>query len=312
MMRFHMDEVREREETLAALWASESVIYGRFGYGKAVLRNRVEIERRHAAMLPGIEPAGVVDLVPPETTLEHLRPVYQRMLPTRPGMYARSEQWWRDHSLHDPEDERRGASRYRYAIYHEDGETLGYAQYRVKSKWDDWNPASTVDVVEMLALTPGASAGLWRFLSGIDLVEKIEAWNRPEDEPLAWLLADPRRLRSMPGDSMWLRLVDVPAALAARRYRIPGRLVLEVRDAFCPWNEGRYRLEGDRGDAACERTDADPDLVLDARDLGAVYLGGARMAALSRAGLIHGGRAAVETADLMFSWDPPPWCPEVF
>jgi predicted acetyltransferase len=147
----------------------------------------------------------------------------------------------------------------------------------------------------------------------MDLVGKIEGWGRPSDEPLLHLLAHPRALRFSLGDGLWLRLIDAPAALAARRYAVPGRLTIELRDSFCPWNEGRYELEGGPDGAQCGRGRAEPDVILEAADLGATFLGGVQFRSLRRAGrVVEGTAGALERADAMFTWDPPPWCADLF
>jgi predicted acetyltransferase len=132
------------------------------------------------------------------------------------------------------------------------------------------------------------------------------------DETLPWLLVDPRRLRRSPRDSLWLRLLDVAAALAGRRYSSPGRLVIGVRDDFCPWVTGAYTLDGGPDGAACERTTRSPDVELSAATLGALYLGTHRFQNLARAGLVSGSAEALRRADAMFQWDPLPFCPDRF
>ena len=132
-------------------------------------------------------------------------------------------------------------------------------------------------------------------------------------DPLLSLLAEPRRLRLTVRDGVWVRLVDVPAALESRRYAAEDRIVLEVRDDFCPWNDGRVALEGGADGAACVRTDASPDLMLSSAELAAAYLGGTTIGHLARAGRVDEETpGALRRADAMLRWDPAPWCPEMF
>lgn len=127
------------------------------------------------------------------------------------------------------------------------------------------------------------------------------------------MLAEPRRLRFKVEDGLWVRLVDVATALAGRRYSTEGKVVLDVSDSFCPWNEGRYELVGGPDGAECRSTEAEPDLELTTADLAAVYLGGVRFTALREAGrIIENDPGAVRRADAMFAWDPAPWCPDMF
>jgi predicted acetyltransferase len=311
MMRTQLDDVRDRGELVAGLWASESSIYGRFGYGIATLCAAVEIERSRTAFAHSRQPSGRVWLAEKDAALEHLPQVYDRATAEWPGTLARPANWWRRITA-DLEHWRDGATRLYYAL-HDSGEGVdGYVLYRVKQDWGSGFGSGVVKVREVMATSLAAYADLWQYCFGIDLIAKIEAWPRPLDDPLQYLLAEPRRLNMRVADAMWVRLVDVPAALAARRYAAPGAIVLDVRDAFCPWNEGRYELDAGTDGATCRPTTRDADLTLDAADLGGTYLGGVRFGALARGGRVEGDAAALTLADAMFGWDRPPFCPNVF
>jgi len=214
-------------------------------------------------------------------------------------------------TLRGPDMERRGGTRF-YVQYEEDGDVRGYARYRTRGDSENGLANGLLTVNELMAVDEATYAALWQYLFGVDLIGKIQAFHRPVDEPLFWMLADPRRLVRQPVDSLWLRLVDIPPALEGRRYAAPGRVVLDVRDPFCSWNEGRYELEAGAEGARCQRTTAEADITLSAADLGAVYLGGARLTTLRRAGRAEGEWETLRRADAIFSWDPLPWCPEVF
>ena len=143
---------------------------------------------------------------------------------------------------------------------------------------------------------------------GIDLRTTIECDDRPVDDPLPWMLADPRRLQRAPRDGMWLRILDVQKALEARTYAREGRIVLEVRDEFCPWNDGRYVLEGGADGASCAPTNEEPDIALSAADLGATYLDGVAFSTLEHASRVEvASPEAVQLADAMFRTRRKPW-----
>jgi predicted acetyltransferase len=237
--------------------------------------------------------------------------IFERVQRTWPGQVSRSGAWWRMW-LDDPAWIR-GDWGPRVLVVHEPpgGEPDGYASYRQRGQWADGLPDGVVRVEELHAETPEAAAGLWGFCLDLDLTVAVELRDRPLDEPLHWLLVDPRRLRTTKvADFLWLRLLDLPAALAARRYASAGRLVLEVADALVPANQGRFALEGGPDGAECRPAgQAEPDVVLDVADLGALYLGGVRFASLARAGRIREGRSGgVALADAMFATDRVPWC----
>ncbi len=311
MMRRQLDDVWERGELLAGLWASESSIYRRFGYGIASQCAAIEIERSRTAFSGSHQPAGRVWLEEKEAALEQVPVVYDRIVETRPGMLLRTKAWW-NRLTADLEHWREGATPMFFAL-HDSGEGVdGYLTYRVKQDWSSGFPSGTVKVREAMATSAPAYADLWQYCFGIDLIGKIEAWPRPVDDPLQFILAEPRRLNMRVADALWIRLVDLPAALAARRYARAERIVFEVSDPFCPWNEGRYELDGGPEGATCRTTRRDSDVALDARDLGAAYLGGTSLRALGRAGTLDGSPDALRRADEMFTWDPPPFCANVF
>ena len=135
------------------------------------------------------------------------------------------------------------------------GEPDAYAVYSMKHEWPRSVPTGTIEVQESMATTPQGYADIWRYLFDVDLVATVEAWNRPVDDPLLVLVAEPRRLRFGIGDGLWVRLLDIPAALSARRYASDG-IVFEVSDPFRPDNDGRYELVVEDGAGSCARTDA--------------------------------------------------------
>lgn len=308
MMRHQLHAARDRAEPLSALWASEDPIYGRFGYGEAVPGLRWSIERHRAGLRTGPTP-GSVALIDRDEALRVFPAVHEEVCRRRHGMFSRSAGFWDDFVLWDPAEWRYGATARRYAVYREGPDVLGYVTFRTRG--GDDGPGETV-VGELHALTPEAYAGLWRFVLGIDLVAKISASNRPLDEPLRWMLADRWAFDAAPAHGLWIRLVDVAAALGARTYRVPGRVVVEVADEVCTWNAGRYEVVGGPAGSRCRPTADEPDLALDVAVLGAAYMGGRSLLELHDAGLVSGGEAAVSLAATMFSTDRPPWSPEAF
>jgi predicted acetyltransferase len=275
MMRRQLSDIRDAGEPVAALWASEGAIYGRFGYGVGASHAHLVARRPAARLAAAPERDEPLRAGPAGEHVGAMRSIHDRVRAQRPGMLARPGPWWQDR-LHDPEHDRQGAQPLRAAIAGD-----GYAIY----------------------------AGLWSFLLDQDLTRTISWSLAPVDEPL-WLMAtDPRSVRRTIGDGLWVRVVDVAAALSARSYSIDTDVVLEVTDAFCPWNEGRYRLSG----GTCERTDAAPDLALDVSALGAAYLGGTTLHELAAAGRVQELRSgALVRASAALRGDVAPWCPEVF
>jgi predicted acetyltransferase len=312
MMRRQLDDMHQRGEPLAALYASEAPIYGRFGYGLATYMAEIEIERAHSAFLKPPPTGGRVMMVDVPAAVDAFTQVWSQVQPTQPGMLTLDARWWRLH-LVDLEINRDGFSPQYRVVYEIEGKPAGFALYRIKMDWDAAGPIGVLRVEHLIAATADAYAALWRYVVDVDLIARVTAEGRPIDEPLRFLLADSRQPKTRVEDGIWLRLVDVARALAGRRYAVDGRLVLRVRDAFCPWNEGHYELNGGPTNAACERCNEDPDLELSAADLAAVYLGGNRFRTLHEAGRVQElHRGAAPRADAMFATDRTPWCPSHF
>ena len=317
IMRRQLEETHASgREPVAALWAAEASIYGRFGYAPASWRGgwsgRTERLRLRSDVDIG---SGTVRLV----DVEEFRPAAVAVLDAVrrdvPGTLTRDGRWW-TRTLRDDADQRAGGWTTRQHVLHVEGDdaVTGYATYRLKAAWTDaGEPDSGLQVVEVRATTPTAYAALWQYLLSHDLVRTIEAPRNSVDDPVRHLVADPRALHARPVDALWVRLVDVGPALSARRYPSPIDLVLEVRDDFCEWNSGRWHVWGHPAGAFCDRTDRDPDLALGIEELSEVYLGGVSLASLHAAGRVREiSPGAVVNASTAFGWPVSPWCPDEF
>jgi predicted acetyltransferase len=252
---------------------------------------------------------GRVQFVDRDAWHDVLPPIYDRYRLSQPGAVTRNERYWKLR-LRDVPRHRHGASALFAAAYSApDGTPEGYVLYRVKGSWEHGFAQNRVTMSDLITCTPAAHAALWKFCLNLDLVTAVTGYGTP-DEPLRWMLADPRRLTARSyGDNIWVRLIDIPAALAGRRYRTADRLVLRVQDRFCPENSGTYVVESEMEGATCRSTAAAPDLELEVADLGAAYLGGVRFSTLAQAGRVqecHPG--ARGRADAMFAAERDPIC----
>jgi predicted acetyltransferase len=313
MMRRQLDDVREWGRPLAVLTASEPAIYGRFGYGAATYCVNVEVDttRVRLSVPPGTDDVRLRYAAPADV-LDVCEAVYARRVPARPGMLARMPGWQRLVVL-DPEGERGGASPMQCVVAERGGEVVGYARFRVKPEWETAGPEGEVVLLDTEALDAAAHAALWRFLFEIDLTSTLSARGRPLDEPWMSMASDIRRCGLRVRDSLFVRLVDVGAALEARTYQVPVDVVFEVEDDFCPWNTGRWRLTGDAKGASCARTTEAADLALTVRELGAAYLGGVSLASLAGAGRVRELRqGALAEAAVGFGSVVAPWLPHGF
>jgi predicted acetyltransferase len=311
MIRYHFDDVKRRGEPVSLLWASESLIYGRFGYGVATENTEFDIDGRHAALRDDVIPVGNVEFASKQHALDVMPDIYATAATSWPGFLSRTSDDW-DVLHSDFEHWRDGMTANRYAVYREGGRSLGYVRYRGKERWVEGHADNELFVGELIGVTPAAEAALWRYCFSVDLVTKIRAQQRPRSEIVSYLLVDPRRLRIRSGDGVWARLLDVPAALEARRYAAEGSLTIEVVDAFLPETGGTFELSGGPDGAECRRTEAAADLRVDVAGLSSRYLGGGSFEMLRRAGRADGATDAIRRADRMFDWHVAPWCPHHF
>jgi predicted acetyltransferase len=314
LMRRQLREIFDAgREPIAVLWASEGRIYPRFGYGLAAQRLRLRMDTREVRLAgPAGPDAGALRAGPPAALQVELAKLYEHLRPERPGWSSRYESTWR-YVLADTPSLREGATERRAVVYEGPDGVDGYALWRGKSSWDDSGPNGEVIVNELAAATPEAYQALWRFLLSIDLTRTVHFWAAAVDEPLLHLVDEPRRLNPVLADTLWVRVVNVGAALAHRRYAAPVDRVIEVTDPLLPGNDGRWRLTADPTGASCSRTDAPADLACSVNDLGAVFLGGVSVAALAAAGRVRELRpGAVGEASAAFGWHRAPAAPAVF
>ena len=297
MMRRQFDNFRERNEYLSVLLASEAVIYRRFGYGPATYTRRLTVDRRAAAFVSPTA-TGTIELQARETCTDLMEEIYDRYRRAQPGAVSRPHNWWELGAGQPPV-----SPVPRQVAIHRDEEGVadGYAAYLVT--------AGTLTVDEIIAVDDAAFTALAQFVLSHDLVKQVVLQHVPTGNPLRWQLADFRAAEPAgETDWLWVRILDVPRALAARGWFADGELVLDVEDGFADQG-GRYLLTVRDGKAECARTERAADLSLDVSDLGSVYLGGTEMSTLVRAGRVRAHRdGVVAVADGLFRGEREPHC----
>jgi predicted acetyltransferase len=309
LTRMMADDLRaaaDRGDAVSILISSEYPIYGRYGYAPATESVTREVRVPARMIMP---PAGTVELVGVPELRELAPAIYDRFRRTCPGALSRSPlRWDADLGLAIRPTRPSWSGR---ALLHRDGagELDGYLRYHLDVAWAGRRSSSVLQVDELVAVTPGAYADLWRFCLEVDLIATVRAADRPAEEPLPFLLAAGRAVRTLDrADFLWLRLLDVPAALAARGYPRPGRLVLQVTDPD-GYAAGRFLLDAGADGSSCRPTAETADLTLPATALAAAYLGGYRLRALAGAGQVDEHTpGALAAADLLFLGDQTPWC----
>jgi predicted acetyltransferase len=309
LMRRQLADIHETgDEAVAALWASESVIYGRFGYGMASLTADLVVNTRDAQFRHEPERADV-QLLPAADAVDLMRPIHDAARTQRPGMIDRDGPWWYVR-IDDPESDRNGAQALRAAVI----EGSAYALYAGRLKFEEGQAAGEAIVREVVATTPEGYAAIWSFLLDLDLVRRAVYELAPSDDPLPHMLTEARTVQfTLVGDALWVRLVDLPRALRERAYSQPFEVVFEVADDVCPWNAGRWALRWDGEIATCAQTALPAGIELTVVELGAAYLGGTTLDELARAGRVTELRSgALTAASRAFRGDRAPWCPEIF
>jgi predicted acetyltransferase len=313
MMQHQLHDIHERgEEPVALLWASESAIYGRFGYGHASPQVRLSGKTKTTAFRPDVDlGSGSVGEAERDEAIPVIKGLHQALLPQRVGALNRSDDWWVVR-LHDPEPWRHGASAYRFALHYDRrGRPDGCVAFRVKSDWSD--SGAEVIIEELDAASAEARAALWRFVLDLDLVRRFVRQHAPLDESVRYLVADLRSVKAEDQDGTYARLVDVPRALEARRYLTDIDVTIRVEDPLITHNTRTIRLVAGPDGASVTRGRGKPDLAMNVRDLSAIYLGGTPLSALARAGLVtERTKGAAAAAGAAFGWSQPPFCPDFF
>jgi predicted acetyltransferase len=301
-MRALHDDARERGEPVAILTASESSIYGRFGYGVATWRLGISAERAHVRFARDLPDEGRVRFLTDDESLKVFPPVYDRARRQRAGMVTRPDFWWPE-SMHWFGEE--FAPMFRVVHEGRDGTVDGFATYGLSGEWSGGITSKRLMVIDLVTVTTSARAALWRFLFGVDLVHTVAATNLPIDEPLRLMLTDARRVRvDYVNDGMWVHVLDEVAALGARTYACDDRIVLEVHRP--DGTVGTFEVEGGPDGAQCRPSSAPADLAIGTTQLGSAYLGGVSFTEMYDAGLIDADAETVARADAMFSTRPAP------
>ena len=309
LMRAQLNACRERGEPLAYLWAAEDTIYERFGYGVASLSADIDLQRDRSTFYKSIRPPVRATLLPLKDAQAQIAPIYARVAKVTSGMFARTLDWWQARTLADPQWRRGNAGELQCVVLELDDGAAAYALYRLTPGFDRGVQTGTIHVAEALGTSPESTLAIWRYLFDIDWMARVTASLLPVDHPLLLLSAEPRRLRFTLRDGVWVRLVDVGAALSARSYAPGNPVVVEVWDEFCAWNNGRWWIGAD----GIERTAEPPDIRCNADVLGSAYLGGFTWTRLSNAlRLEELTPNAAERADAVFFPCSAPWCPEIF
>lgn len=313
MMRSLLEQARDRGEALSSLFASEAAIYGRFGFGAATHEAFLRVERHATRLRDGLPSGGTVRSVPLADAAALLAPVYERMRAHHTGVPSRTPGWWAHQVLADSPEPSPGVGPREVAVHERDGVPDGYVLSQLRDARPQGFSDRTLEVSELVALSPEAHTDLWRYCLDADLTDRLLAFRRPRTDPLPLAVTDPRRVRGELYDGLYLRFVDLPAALSARAWTGSDRLRLAVLDPFWPPVAGTWELAVTQGRATCVRCDADPDLVLDAPALAATYLRDTRPEALRAAGRLRertGGACA--RLDRLLGITPPAWAPQEF
>jgi predicted acetyltransferase len=302
-----LDDAREREEPVAGLFASESGIYPRFGFGPSAPVTSVRLERAHARFLDPVDPR-LVEAIEPQQAERRFPAILAEAQRQTAGVVSRTGEMWRAWCRHGDGYGEPGSSPRRLVTV----PGRGYAAYRIRPGSRDGLPDGAVTVTELLATDAEAEQALWQHVTDVDLTTRTEVMMRPSDDPVELMVADPLRVRSVPLSPLYTRLVDVVRCLQARRSAADGLVTLAVEDPFGD-QSGVLRLEAAEGRMSCAWTDARPELSMPAPVLAALWLGGHRAARLRDARrLVEHEPGSARRLDSMLATERRPWTPFEF
>lgn len=304
-----LQAAKDRGDAMSVLIAAEWPIYGRFGYAPATLGADYRYHpRRPGAQTVAGDARRVHQLDPAE--FGRIAPaVFDAARRLRPGQVDRRSPWW-DRRLGLDGYPMTAAAKVHHLVHDGPDGADGLLSWKVSRNFALDGRLGAVEVHDLVAASEQAYRDLWAYLGGIDVIEEIELSGRPADEPARWLLGDGRALHQTEcGDYLWLRLLDVPAALAARGYAADGRVVLDVDDLdLGAYGSGRFALTVSDRRAECVPTDEPPDLRVSQRTLASIYLGGHRLHQLALTGGVEELTPdAADLVDVMFSTPLAPW-----
>ncbi len=317
MVSRHLTSAAERGEVLAALWASEAGIYGRFGYGAALDMAHLSLRvdgglAWHDRALPA---ADSVRLVPLDQAVAVIDPIYEACRGRRAGMHRRSIAFWRFQALSTRKSVLAGAAGKYVVVARVDGVDSAYAIYGMgEEHGDGGSPGNVLYLTELAGLTPSAEASMWRFLAAHDLITKVVARRRPTDDVLPLVLTDPRRVEQRRSDSLYVRVLDVPAALRGRQYADSADFTLRIHDDLLEANDGTWRVQVSSEDVSVEPISTEtPDLEMDIRGFGSLYLGGRSLRRMADAGFVTvANPEVIHPFDAAFRAAEAGWAPEVW
>lgn len=314
LMRRQLNEINERDEPIAFLGASETAIYGRFGYGVSSFIQEWEFDKHNnTKFINGFNPKGQIQFIEIEDAKKIFPDVYEKIRPSRPGFVSRKRANWDNNTGWDwvfKKSTLFGQNPNRFFIkYTVNSETQGYAIYKVNQTGPF---AGELTIMELMALNIDAYKSLWRFCLDMDLVNTVKAPDRPLDDPILWMLQNSRRKRTLT-DSGWLRIVNAEKALAKRAYSFEGEINLQIEDKVCDWNDGIFNLQGSPLGAKCNRSSEKADIVISASSLASIYFGTTSFSNLFSAGLVEENTpGSIQIADSMFRTNNYPWFTDIW
>lgn len=284
---------------IAGLTVSEATIYGRFGFGPAVLTTDLTVQSRRVQWT-GPRPAGRLDFVEQDELPERLAALHERVRMRRPGEVAGWPMLWRRIAGLRPGAEE--AARVRAVAYRDpSGHETGILVYTLAEGKNHVFSDHELSVRALFAEHDDAYAALWRFAIEHDLVSRVSAYLQEQNPPVRWMVTDQRAVEESVVDHHWLRVLDVPAALGSRRYAHELTAVVRVEDAL-GFADGTWRVRIDaNGEADVVPVDQEPDVTLGVAALGSILLGGVSPRTLAAAGAVHADAEAVAALERAFA-----------
>jgi predicted acetyltransferase len=309
MMTDSLRAAADRGDPVSILISAEWPIYGRYGYAPATTFANYVFRPRIAGGRVDADPDGTLRQIDRTELAEIAGDVFERARLFWAGQVSRRGSFWPRNlgtEGYPVPKEMDGT----WILHESAGGPDGFLLWKPRRDFDVTGDMAEIEVLDLVSASERAYRNLWAYLSGVDLVGEVILTERAVDEPVRWLLPDGRAvIQTYAGDHTWLRLLDVPAALSARGYATPGRIVVEVVDNDgAGFAAGRYLLDVGPDGASCTRTTESADLVVAQRALAGAYLGDHSLRSLAVAGGVDEvSPRALARADAMLATPSRPW-----
>ena len=303
-------DMRDRGQSVAALWASQAAIYQRYGYAMTTVQRSYHVDTTDIGFHDGVWGSGCVERLSVNDAFDVIKSIYIRFVENRTCYLHRSKALWLQNAMEEIEGQ---GPIHAGVHYDEEGKADGYIIYTLRAnKVDHATRGQEIIIRDMAWLSMDGYRSMWEWLKRHDLVGRVSYQTAAADDPAVELFAEPRLLHGVDHEGIWLRVVDATGALGDRAYSSEGEITIGLTDdPLTPWNNRSIRLEASP-EGAHVTSSKSADLQTSAKALASLYSGFRTARQLRAWGLIEGEDHVIDTADRLFASSHAPHCPDHF